>query len=421
MNVGGKIYRRKLEGKIGKFLERREMIGIKGARQVGKTTLMKIIYDRIDDAKAFINLDLLDMKRTLEENPLDLVRRYKEEGKKLYLFLDEIQRVKSAGEKLKVIYDEYPDVKIIFSGSSSLELKTNILSFLVGRAFIFELFSFDFEEFLQARDQGLAKVFLEKKRSFEKALEGKDEPEQPSFENEFLNLLNEYLVYGGYPEVVKTKDRETKKMILKNIASLYIEKDVITFFGIRDTSKFEDLLKMLAFKTGSILSISSFSSALKTGFKKIGDYIEIMKHSYIIHLIRPFYQNLVTEIRKSKKFYFLDLGLRNSLIDNFLPIGNRSDAGNLLENFVFRELLTLEDADIRYWRTTGKAEIDFIVRRRDKIIPIEVKLSPEKPGKGFYSFISTYQPENAFIITLKDFHRERINSCDLFYIPAYMI
>ena len=421
MNVEGKIYRRKLEEKIEKFMKRREMIGIKGARQVGKTTLMKIIYDRIDDAKAFINLDLLDMRRTLEENPLDLVRRYKEDGKKLYLFLDEIQRVESAGEKLKVIYDEYPDVKIIFSGSSSLELKANILPFLVGRAFIFELFSFDFEEFLQARDQGLAKVFLEKKRSFEKALEGKDEPEQPSFENEFLNLLDEYLVYGGYPEVIKTKDRETKKMILKNIASLYIEKDVITFFEIRDTSKFEDLLKMLAFRTGSILSISSLSSALKTSFKKIEDYVEILKHSYIIHLIRPFYQNLVTELRKSKKFYFLDLGLRNSLIDNFLPISNRVDAGNLLENFVFRELLTLEDAEIRYWRTTGKAEIDFIVRREDRIIPIEVKLSPEKLGKGFYSFINAYQPEDAFVITLRDFHRERINSCNLFYIPAYMI
>jgi len=133
-----------LEDKVSKYLSRKERIGIKGARQVGKTTLMKMIYDEIKEDKAFINLDLPDMRRTLEENPLDIIKRYKKEGKKLFLFLDEIQRVKDAGEKLKIMYDEFPDVKIIFSGSSSLEIKTDILPFLVGRAFVFELYSFDF-------------------------------------------------------------------------------------------------------------------------------------------------------------------------------------------------------------------------------------------------------------------------------------
>ncbi|HEC87757.1 MAG TPA: ATP-binding protein [Thermoplasmata archaeon] len=155
-----------------------------------------------------------------------------------------------------MIYDEFPDVKIFFSGTSSLELKENILPFMVGRAFIFELFSFDFEEFLMAKDEGLARIFREKNESFKKAMDG-DEPQPPSIQQEFLSLLKEYLIFGGYPEVIKTDSREIKELILKNIYSLYIEKDVTAHFGIKETAKFEDLLRMLAFRNASMLSIWS--------------------------------------------------------------------------------------------------------------------------------------------------------------------
>ncbi len=421
MSNQSKIYRRKLEDKVFKYLSKREMIGIKGARQVGKTTLMKIIYDEIKEDKTFINLDLPDMRRTLEENPLDIIKRYKKDGEKLFLFLDEIQRVRDAGEKLKIIYDEFPDVKIIFSGSSSLEIKTDILPFLVGRAFIFELYSFDFEEFLSTRDRGLTKVFLDRKRSFEKTLDGNDEPQPPSFQREFLSMLKEYLIFGGYPEVIKTSDEETKKMILSNIASLYIEKDVVNFFGIRDTSKFEDLLRFLSFRTGSLLAVSSIAETLKTTFKKVEEYLDILNHTYIIHFLRPFHSNLVTELRKTPKFYFLDTGLRNSIINNFTPFDNRTDAGILLENFIFKELLNFSDYKINYWRTTGKAEIDFILSRGDRIIPMKVKLTGGKLGRGFHSFLNIYKPEVAFIVTLNEFDMKTINSCRVYKIPAYYI
>ncbi|MCD6237141.1 MAG: ATP-binding protein [Thermoplasmata archaeon] len=397
------------------------MIGIKGARQVGKTTLMKMIYDEIKEDKAFINLDLPDMRRTLEENPLDIIKRYKKEGEKLFLFLDEIQRVRDAGEKLKIIYDESSDVKIIFSGSSSLEIKTDILPFLVGRAFIFELYSFDFEEFLSTRDKGLTKVFLDRKKSLEKTLDGNDEPQPPSFQGEFLSMLKEYLIFGGYPEVIKTSDEETKKMILSNIASLYIDKDVVNFFGIKDTLKFEDLLRFLSFRTGSLLAIPSIAETLKTTFKKVEEYLDILSHTYIIRFLRPFHSNLVTELRKTPKFYFLDTGLRNSIINNFNPFDNRTDGGVLLENFIFKELLNLSDYKINYWRTTGKAEIDFILSRGDRIIPIEVKLTGGKLGKGFHSFLNIYKPEVAFVITLNEFDVKTINSCTVYKIPAYYI
>ena len=237
-----KLFKRKLEEKIKKLLKRREIIGIRGARQTGKTTLLKMIERSIRGNKAFINLDLIEYRRALEENTIDFVKRLKKPKEKLFLFLDEVQKVKDGGEKLKIIFDEFPDVKMFISGSSSLELKANVLPPLVGRLFLFELLTFDFEEFLSTRDEGLKRLFKEKQESLRNFLEGKGEISQPSFTSEFLEYWKEYVVFGGYPEVVKTKDREEKILILKNIFNLYLEKDIVAFFRIEETSKFQDLL-----------------------------------------------------------------------------------------------------------------------------------------------------------------------------------
>jgi predicted AAA+ superfamily ATPase len=151
------LIKREIEDKLKKFIERREIIGIRGARQTGKTTLLKMIEKQIEGEKVFIDLYLPDYRKTFEENPIDFVKRFKKEGK-LFLFLDEVQKAKDAGEKLKIIYDNFPDVKIFISGSSSLELKTKILPELVGRLFLFNLYTFNFYEFLSARDESLAKI-----------------------------------------------------------------------------------------------------------------------------------------------------------------------------------------------------------------------------------------------------------------------
>jgi len=236
------LIRRELGDKIKKFIERREIIGIRGARQTGKTTLLKMIEEELSGNKVFIDLYLPDYRKTFEENPIDFVKRFKKEGK-LFLFLDEVQKVKDAGEKLKIIYDNFQDIKIFISGSSSLELKTKILPELVGRIFLFTLYTFNFYEFLLAKDEGLAKIVKEKRESLKKFLEGEDDVAQPSFQEEILKYWKEYVVFGGYPEVAKASNVEEKITILKNIFALYIEKDITGFFGITDTSKFEELGK----------------------------------------------------------------------------------------------------------------------------------------------------------------------------------
>ncbi len=414
-----KLLRRKLEDEIKKYVNRREIIGIRGARQTGKTTLLKMISENIKTDKAFINLDLPEYRRTLEENPIDFVKRYKK-GKKLCLFLDEIQRVKDAGEKIKIIYDEFPDVKMFISGSSSLEMKTNILPHLVGRLFLYELYTFDFEEFLSYEDTGLQKIFKEKQKSLKNFLEDNDDIAPPSFTEDYLKKLQDYLIFGGYPEVVKAKEKEEKIDILKNISTLYLEKDISSFFKVEDTPKFENLLKLLSFNTSNILITSSISSDLKLSYRKVEEFLTILQHTYVIHLIKPFYKNITTELKKSPKIYFLDLGLRNAVINNFSSFNDRVDKGQLVENFVFRELLTnFKDWKLNYWRTTGKAEVDFVLRKQDKIVPIEVKLSGENLGKSFYSFLYAYKPEKAIVVSLDKFKKEKVNKTIVYWVPLF--
>lgn len=418
--MADKFLKRKLEDKIAKFIDRREIIGIRGARQTGKTTLLKIIENQITGNKSFVNLDLVEYRRALEENPLDFVKRFKKPGEKLFFFLDEIQKVNNAGENLKIIFDEFSDVKTFVSGSSSLEIKTNVLPSLVGRLFLFELLTFDFEEFLCTKNEGLYRLFREKHQSVKDFLEGKGEIIGPSFNEEFLKYWKEYTIFGGYPEVVKSSSEEEKKIILKNIFNLYLEKDISSFFRIEETSKFEDFLKLLAFNVSNLLLISSTSSDIKLSYRKSEEFLTILQHTYIIHSLKPFHRNLITELKKSPKVYFLDLGLRNSVINNFSIFDTRADNGRLTENFVLRELLSnFEDYKINYWRTTGKAEIDFVLSKGGEIIPIEVKMEGEKPGKSFYSFLNTYKPKKAIIVTLNRFERKIINGTVVYWVPVF--
>ena len=363
---------------------------------------------------------MLSERRAIEENPIDFVKRYKK-SKKLLLFLDEIQRSTTIGESLKIIYDEFPDVKIIATVSSSLELKTNILPHLVGRTFLFELLPFDFEEFITAKEPSLLKIFKEKTLSVKKFLDGKSEIKKPSFQQEFLSLWKEFVIYGGYPEVVKTKDNEIKKKILRSIIELYLEKDIFSFFKIEQTSKFEDFAKHLSFNIGNLLNLSTISSDLKISLYKAENFLEILKHTFIVRTIPPFHKSLITELKKSQKLFFIDLGLRNALLNNFQSFENRTDQGRLAENFVFTELISnFKDCELKFWRTTGKAEVDFVLIKNNQPIPLEVKLNG-RIGKSFYSFCNTYKPKKGLVITLDQFKKIKWKRTEIYFIPIFYL
>ncbi|MEK6950234.1 MAG: ATP-binding protein [Nanoarchaeota archaeon] len=414
------LYPRSLENSITKYLPRKEIIGIRGARQVGKTTLLKGFLSSVSGDQAFISMDLTEHRRALEESPFEFIQRQKRAGQKLTLFLDEIQKVNDAGEKLKIIYDHFPDVKIMVSGSSSLELKTNVLPALVGRLLLFELYTFDLGEYLNVKDQGLWKIYQAKHRSLQAFLAGNSLIEKPAFPQELVKHWKEYVIFGGYPEIAKSNEEEEKKTLLKNIFNLYLEKDIAGFFKIEDTSSFGDFLKALSFTIGNLINLSSLAAKISLPFRKTEEYLHLLQHTYIIHIVKPFHRNVLTEIKKSPKAYFLDLGLRNAVLNNFTAFDNRTDAGQLMENHVCRQLVShFGDYDLHFWRTTGKAEVDFILTRGEEIIPVEVKLSGKTVGKSFHSFLKVYRPKKAIIVTLDHFAQEQINQTTLFYVPVF--
>ncbi len=454
------FFERLLHDLVDPFLDRKEIIGIRGPRQTGKTTLLKRIQEEFQakgNQTHFLNLDSINTRTVFMENPLSIILRYKNPSSKLFLFIDEIQRATNAGESLKLIYDEYPDVKIIFSGSSSLEIREKVLPPLVGRLILFDLLSFDFGEFIGAFDQGL-KRYLGKKRqeilsildlitsddvktSEKKSNKLKElitNLEKHSFINEMTSLMKTYLIWGGYPEIIKILIKESKgsssdepqlsikNVILQNIINLYLEKDIIMHFKIEHSNKFLSLCKIAGAALGGLLVNSDLASTLRIAEPTVQKYLSVLEHSFIVKLITPYHKNIKSELRKRRKIYFLDNGIRNALLDNFTPFDKRggTERGYLLENFVFRQLLTnftsnYKNWKLYYWRTQGKAEVDFILKKGEILMPIEVKLGGKKVNRGFYSFLETYKPTLAFVATLDVFKVEYKLGIPIIWLPAY--
>lgn len=409
---------RKIEEKLERWINREEIILIKGPRQSGKTTFLKHLEERYGGE--YVSLEIEEYAEAIKKDPISFAKRF---ISKKFLYIDEAQYVKDIGKYLKIIQDNFKGkLKLIVTGSGSFEVKENLGKYLVGRAVYFELLPLTFEEFLLWKRENLYSLYKEYNSLFWKFL--KDEEvslKSPIFEKEFIELLEEFIIFGGFPAIVKEKDIQIKVELLKNLIQTYLEKDVFFFLNVRQLHKFKNFLKSLALNIGNIIEISSFSREFKMDFRTVEEYLNILIYTYIIELLLPFYKSLITELKKSKKLYFIDTGLRNALINNFLPFSERPDKGFLLENFVLSELRKNE-LETKYWRTAGKAEIDFIVFIKNKIIPLEVKITP-KIEKSLYSFIRTYKPERAVIMNLNfsEVSVKKINSTELAFIPCFYL
>ncbi len=428
-------FERILLNEVKKWIGRREIIAIKGPRQSGKTTLLNMLTEWLEKEKnvkreniVFITFEDKEILEDFSLNPKDFVKRFVlDESQRYYFLIDEAHYCQDVGQKLKLLYDLYQNIKFIITGSSSLEITSETAKFLVGRLFLFELLPLSFYEFLNTKDKGLAKVFLEKHKLIENfILKGEDFEiaKDDIFIDDLLKYFEEFVLFGGYPEVVKAKSEDEKKIILKNIFNTYLDRDIVSYLQITDTIKFRKLVSLLSMLTGEMIKFESLCNQTKSYFKEITYLTDVLEQTYIIRLIRPFYKNLVTELRKNPKVYFLDYGIRNYAISGFNPLGKRGDAGKLAENFVFNEMKMMgENLFLNFWRTTAKAEIDFILSN-GIIIPIEVKFEEfrqEKISRSLNSFIKNYSPRFAMVVT-KNFWGEKIfNDTKVKFIPvAYL-
>lgn len=430
-----RYFHRELMDELKKWLDRKEILAIRGPRQSGKTTLLNIIKEHLVNTRKvepknviYITFEDRDELDAFSRDAKQYIKSYiaDNRNKKFYFLIDEFHYLKEGGQKLKLLYDLYENIKFIITGSSSLELTGGTAKYLVGRVFLFNLFQFSFREFLETKQKNLHNVYNENTNILKDFIEeGKDfDVKEDIFEKDFTRYFEEYLKFGGYPEVIKTNNLETKRIILKNIYDTYITKDIVELLRVEDISGFRTIVTLLANTIGGLLNYNSLAADGKSYFRQIKRYLSMLEETFVIRTLRPYFSSMSTELKKNPKVYFVDTGLRNYIINNFNELNLRADGGKLVENAVLSELCQKDNASVKYWRTAGRAEVDFILDNKKAIIPIEVKYSRLKSpeiSRSFRNFVNQYKPERAVVLTRGFWAKMKINGTKVGFIPVWYV
>lgn len=368
---------------LKKELQKDKITVITGARQIGKSTAMKKIFSDIESKSHFITFDNLNIKNLFEENP-DL---FIEQHIKPYsvIFIDEFQYAKEGGKILKYIFDTTKK-KFFISGSSKPEIAIQSLQYLVGRVSLIEMHPLSFKEFVSFKSPE-KKILLEKKRNLGELSQLKSE-------------FEEFLLFGGYPDVVKEQNFEEKKKLLQDIIQVYLLKEIKDIMGYKDSYAFEKLIKIIATHNGKLHKHSTLSNTLAISWSKAQEYINVLTKTELINSVQPFYTNKSKELIKTPKIYFNDIGLLNALLNNFSRIGERVDKGEILESFVSQELCK-RGFNPKFWNRQ-LSEVDFILEKDAKLIAIECKSHNTKIPLSLKTFMKEYDILKAIIFNLKE-------------------
>lgn len=364
VNEKFKIHKRKIIDKILKYLYEEEIIILYGARQVGKTFILYWLRNFLLEKKEQVYYIDLEERRYLEllnEGPASLEKLLSEQGfdlkKKVFVLIDEVQYLKNTTNFLKLTKDHYRNIKLIVSGSSTFEIRKKIGKALVGRTLVFEIFGLSFEEFL---------IFKEYKKG-----------SQPVFtkikEDELKELFKEYVLFGNYPKISLIFGKERKEKYLWQIIDTYLKKDIRDLAEVKEVEKFNKLIEVLASQTGKLLNVEELANTCNLSKQTIRHYLFVLENTYVIKLVKPFSKNLRSELFKTPKVYFYDSGLAHLL---WLKVISPKVLGEIFETAVFSELVKrFGKESINFWRTKDKKEIDFILKFKNKIIPIETKVN----------------------------------------------
>ncbi len=365
---------------------------IVGARQIGKTTLLKRLYEsvkkqgKISHLISFENAEILKQINLHPENIFRYIQKPENEIKKVFLFVDEIQYADNPSNFLKYLFDTYGEkLKIVATGSSAFYIDAKFNDSLAGRKRIFNLKHLNFSEFLTFKNAKELKSELDSIR--------KNKKYKSLYYNDLMSLFDEYLVYGAYPKVVLEKNVKEKISILKDLKNSYVKRDIYDS-KVENESKFYQLMQILASQIGDLVNRNELAKTLRLDNKTIERYLHVLEKSFHVKLLPPFYSNIRKEIVKMPKIFFFDLGLRNVLLNNFQSLHQRLDKGELLENYAFVRLNELYDSDfIKFWRTTTGKEVDFVASEiYGSGKAYEVKFSANAINRKKYKqFIDSYK------------------------------
>jgi hypothetical protein len=324
-----------------------KIVVIYGARQVGKTTLAKKFLEDLDEKVLFVDGDDITVRQYLESQSISKLRDFV--GDHSLLVIDEAQHVEKIGLNLKLIVDHVPNLKVVATGSSSFDLAKDVGEPLTGRKFVLRLYPLAQMEISETESRHETEANLESR-----------------------------LVYGSYPEVVTMHDNVKRKEYLREIVSSYLFKDILALEGIRYANKLVRLLQLLAFQIGKEVSLSELGSQLGMSKNTVERYLDLLEKVFVVYRLSGFSRNLRKEITKNHRYYFIDNGIRNAVIQNFNPISLRDDLGEIWENYILAERMKWreylrESGNAHFWRTYDKKEIDLVEERTGKLHGYEVK------------------------------------------------
>ncbi|MCF8378669.1 MAG: ATP-binding protein [Bacteroidales bacterium] len=355
------------------MLQEGKVMVLLGARQVGKTSLIKKMISERENVFKGDGNDF-DLQELLNSLRLSLIKSALDNYS--LIFIDEAQKIRNIGEAIKLIVDHLPGSMVILSGSSSFDLSNKIGEPLTGRQTVNTLYPLS---------------ILELENQYGRL--------------EILNRLDTMLIYGNYPEVVTAENNKKRIDYLINLRNSFLLKDILELDNIRNPSKLFDLLRLLAYQIGNEVSLNELSKQLGIAKQTVERYLDLLEKVFIIKKSQGFSRNLRKEITKTHRYYFWDNGVRNSIINNFNPLNMRNDKGLLWENFLFSERLKTRHykkiyANEFFWRTYDQKEIDLIEERDGNIFAYEFKWSSGKQ-KAPKLWLTTY-PDSEFKLIDKD-------------------
>jgi len=349
-----------------------KVIILTGARQIGKTTLLNQLTAEVDSDQVIkLNCDEPDIQQSLENVTSTELKTLI--GKHQLVLIDEAQKVNNIGQTLKLIADNIPNVQVVATGSSAFELRNKLNEPLTGRKFEFKMYPFSEKELVNNSS------ILEEKR-----------------------LLERRLIWGMYPDVVnKPSDSQ---LILRELTNSSLYKDILAFRDIRNPDSLSKLLTLLALRVGSEVSYNELAQSLGLDKETVERYIDLLEKVYVIFKLNSFSRNIRNELKKSKKIYFYDNGVRNAIINNFQPVSLRTDAGALWENFMISERRKYIDyqsvySNVYFWRTHSQQEIDYLEERDGKLHAFEFKWNMNKKSKVPSLFATAYADFEFNVVT----------------------
>src|SRR3989338_4030592 len=361
---------------LSTFLKPNRALIIYGPRRVGKTTLLKSFLSKTALKYKLDSGDNIRIQELLSSQDFPRIIEYAKSAE--LIVLDEAQLIPNIGMGIKIIVDQIPNIKVIATGSSSFDLANQIGEPLTGRKTTLTLYPIAQMELMPK----LNKYDLKQK-------------------------LEEYLIFGAYPQVLTAKTKEEKVKILEELVNSYIFKDILALAQIKGSKVLLDLLKLLSFQVGSEVSLNELAGGLVIDVKTVGRYLDLLEKSFIIHRFTVFSRNLRSEITSKSKYYFFDNGIRNAVISQFNTLDSRNDIGSLWENFLITERMKKKSyKNIHgysyFWRTYEQREIDLIEERNGKLFPYEFKWSVKNKALVPKDWCTAYPQAEKFSVITSD-------------------